>query len=163
MLKSLLFLAAAAAFASAGSAAFAAPDQAFLSKAIKGDNSEVELGKLALNMSASQGVKSFAQTLVTDHTAAKAKASAVAKQIGLAPPAEATEEAQIEYNKLRGLNGAQFEREFVNYMVADHKKDIAEFKQEASSGQGPVAKLAADTLPVLEKHLSIAESLKGKV
>jgi putative membrane protein len=45
-------------------------------------------------------------------------------------------------------------------MVEDHQKDIAEFKKEAGSGQGPVPQLAAQTLPTLEKHLRIAQSLK---
>jgi len=47
-------------------------------------------------------------------------------------------------------------------MVDDHKKDISDFKDEAKTGGKVVAKLAKQTLPTLEKHLKIAQSLAGK-
>jgi putative membrane protein len=43
-------------------------------------------------------------------------------------------------------------------MVRDHKKDIAEFKEEAANGRDPeIRDFAARTLPVLEDHLRMAE------
>ncbi len=60
----------------------------------------------------------------------------------------------------RGLNGSEFDREFARYMVQDHEKDISKFKNEASSGRGAVPQLAERTLPTLDKHLHMAESLQ---
>jgi putative membrane protein len=57
---------------------------------------------------------------------------------------------------------AFFDKEFTRVMVEDHQKDIAEFKNEAANGHGPVQQLAAETLPTLEKHLQIAKSLGGE-
>eukprot|EP01035_Chromulina_nebulosa_P014559 gene14559-19263_t len=51
--------------------ALAQNDKAFLRDAIKGDNSEIALGKLAADKGASEGVKSFGMTLATDHAKAK--------------------------------------------------------------------------------------------
>ena len=46
--------------------------------AIKGDSSEVTIGQLAITKGASDPVKAFGQTLIDDHSKAKAEASAVA-------------------------------------------------------------------------------------
>ena len=45
-------------------------------------------------------------------------------------------------------------------MIDDHKKDIAKYEKQASSGDPQTAALAKDTLPTLRKHLETAESLK---
>ena len=39
---------------------------------------------------------------------------------------------------------------------------MAEFKKEAAGGKGPVQQLAAQTLPTLEKHLRMAESITAE-
>ena len=146
----------------AAGAARAATEQEFLSKAIKGDNSEVALGNLAAERGGSVGVKSYGKVLVTDHTQHRQEVETLARQMGAPAPTEKTPEAEQEYSKLSGLSGAEFDKEFVADMIMDHEKDIAEYKQEADSGKGPVAKLAAQSLPVLERHLKLAEGLKGK-
>lgn len=159
--QTLALCAAAFSFTVSIGAARAMNDKDFLSTAIKGDNSEVSLGNLAADQGGSVGVKSFGEVLVTDHSHHMQQASLLAKQMGVAPPAEGTPEAQQEYAKLRTLKGEEFDREFVSHMIMDHQKDIAEYKEQAK-GEGPVAKLAAQSVPVLEKHLQLAESLKGK-
>jgi putative membrane protein len=145
------------------SPALAASDQQFISDAIKGDNSEIMLGKLAVQKASSTGVKRFGQTLVTDHSKAKTQAGAVAKRLGITPPDGPMDQAQAEYNKLSAMSGTAFDNEFVNYMVQDHQKDIGEFEDQAKSGDRTTAALAKRQLPTLEKHLKMATSLVGKV
>jgi putative membrane protein len=57
------------------------------------------------------------------------------------------------------VNGARFDREFAKHMVADHKKDLAEYKKETkqSDAAGDYAKAQID---VLQKHLDTAKSLE---
>ncbi|HKA74242.1 MAG TPA: DUF4142 domain-containing protein, partial [Xanthobacteraceae bacterium] len=45
-------------------------DQAFLKKAIEGNYAEIEMGKLAQQKGASDGVRSFGKQLEQDHAAA---------------------------------------------------------------------------------------------
>ncbi|MBZ9974213.1 MULTISPECIES: DUF4142 domain-containing protein [unclassified Mesorhizobium] len=153
---------AAVAFAAgiiASNQALAKSDTDFLTDTIKGDNSEVALGTLARQKGDSKGVKAFGQTLVKDHGKAKKQALAVGKKLGVAETDDLTDEATAEMTKLNGLSGAAFDQEFTTYMVSDHQKDIAEFRDEAKTGSSKVAKLAKKTLPTLEKHLKIAQSL----
>ena len=134
-------------------------DQAFLTDAIKGDNGEIALGQMAQQKGASQDVKDFGQTLVTDHTNAKQQAAALAQQAGMTVPDGMKDEQTAEQTKLEGLTGAAFDKEFARFSVDAHQKDIAKFQQQAN-GTGPTADLAKQTLPVLQKHLQVAQGLK---
>jgi putative membrane protein len=140
-------------------AALAKSEKEFISDAIKGDSSEIAMGQLAITKGASDPVKAFGQTLIADHSKAKAEASAVAAKLGVSPPEEMSSEAQREMARLQQLNGRDFDKEFVRVMIRDHQKTIAEFKKEAASGAGTVQQLAAQSVPTLEKHLKIAQSL----
>jgi len=133
-------------------------DSDFLTDAIKGDNSEIAMGQLAQQMGTSQGVKDFGKTLATDHSAAKDQAAVLAQQAGLTVPTEMKDEAKAGIEKLKGLSGDAFDKAFVQMMIEDHKKDIAKFEKE-SEGNGQTAALAMETLPTLQKHLEIAQSL----
>ena len=155
MLRKLLFTAAL--FAS--STAIAAPASKFLHDAIKGDNSEMRLGRLIAQRGNSVAVRRFGNTLVADHGTARAQAVIVAHRMGLAVPSTAMPEAVAEYNKLLRLRGHAFDREVRRYMIRDHEKDIAEFRDQARHGERRTATLAQAQLPTLRKHLRLAESL----
>jgi putative membrane protein len=133
----------------------------FIKDAIQGDNSEIMLGQLAEQKGGTDQAREFGRTLVTDHSKAKDEASAVAKQIGVTPPDQPTAEAQDEKTKLSNLSGSAFDKEFANYMVKDHEKDIQEFKEQVDAKQGPTSDLAAKQLPVLQKHLDMAKAAEN--
>jgi len=60
------------------------------------------------------------------------------------------------------LEGDAFDKAYSKMMVSDHKKDIAEFKHEASSGADPQVKsFASQTLPTLQEHLQLAEKMNS--
>ena len=56
------------------------------------------------------------------------------------------------------MSGAQFDRHFASHMVADHQKDIAEYKK-ASKNADATGEYAKASLSVLQKHLETAKSL----
>jgi len=160
--KSIITLGAAFILASSVSAAFAKTDKEFLSDAIQGNLGEISVGQLAQQNGNSDGVRSFGQMLVQDHSAANDKAMQLAKSHDLAPPSEPKAEAKQVHDKLAKLSGEEFDKEFAKAMVDDHKKDIKEFEEQAQ-GSGDVATFAKDTLPTLKKHLETAQSLtRGK-
>ena len=134
------------------------PGQKFITKAIEGNLAEVQLGQLAQQKGASDGVRSFGQQLATDHTAANQRATAVAGQMGVTPPSEPDKQQKAVYDRMSKLSGDAFDRQFVKHMVDDHKKDIAEY-QEAKRRNDPAAGYASETLPTLQQHLQTAQSL----
>ncbi|MCJ9750756.1 DUF4142 domain-containing protein [Neorhizobium sp. BETTINA12A] len=142
-------------------AAMAKSDKEFLSDAIKTDNSEIRLGDLATKKGGSDGVRSFAQTLIDDHRRAKDDATALATDLDVKITGIVTTEAQNEIEKLQSLSGPEFDKEFVNYIVSTHEKDISEFREKAGEGGRPVPELAKKMLPTLQQHLQLAHSLSG--
>jgi putative membrane protein len=143
----------------AATATVSAADQAFLTDAMKGDNSEVALGNLAQQKGTAQGVKDLGQMLASDHGSHKATIAALGQQVGVAGTPELKDEAKAEETKLNALSGDAFDKEFVRATIEDHKKDIAAYEKEAQ-GTGPVAEMAQQTLPTLKKHLEAAQKLQ---
>lgn len=138
-------------------------DQDFLNFAAETDMTEAHLGQLAANQAASQDVKDFAQTLVTDHTNDYQQVSTVASKAGLTVPKGLDAQHEKMVAPFEKLKGAAFDHRFVHEMVVGHTKAIAEYKREAEAAQNPDVKAyASQTLPTLEKHLQAAQDLEKK-
>jgi putative membrane protein len=135
-------------------------DKAFLQEAIEGNYAEIQMGQLAQQKGQSDGVKSFGQMLVTDHTDANNKALSVAKDVGLNPPDGPNKKQQSNYDRLSKLSGAAFDRRFARDMVMDHRNDIREYER-ASKAKDSIGQYAGDSLPTLRKHLRTAQSLES--
>jgi putative membrane protein len=138
-------------------------DQKFLKDAMEGNLAEVKMGELAQKNGGSDGVRSFGEMLQQDHSAANEKAESVAQSAGMTPPTEPNRKQKADYDKLSKLSGDKFDREFVNHMVMDHKKDIREYERAAKKKNDPTGDYADETLPTLRKHLDTAQSLMGNV
>jgi putative membrane protein len=134
--------------------------KAFLQDAIEGNYAEIQMGQLAQQKGQSDGVKSFGQMLVTDHTDANNKALSVAKEVGITPPDGPSKKQQSDYDRLSKLSGAAFDRRFVQDMVMDHRNAIREYER-GSKAKDPVGQYAGDSLPTLRKHLRTAQSLES--
>jgi putative membrane protein len=75
-------------------------------------------------------------------------------------PTQLNTKDQSGYRKLTGLNGKGFDQAYAQEEVTDHQQDIALFRKEAQSGQDPALKnFAQKTLPILQQHLQMAQSL----
>jgi putative membrane protein len=129
--------------------AFAAIQQAFITRAMQGNLAEVQMGKLAQQKGATQQAKSFGQMLTNDHQANQQKADQVAKQMGVTAPTSPSATQKSDYDHLSKLSGAAFNRQFAAMMVKDHRKNISEFRREARM-KGPVGQYAKQTLPTLQ-------------
>jgi len=141
--------------------AVAAPPAAFLKDAIQGNFSEVTLGRIIQNRSASAQVRSFGATLVSDHGHGLSQAQAIASRMHLRIPAKLTPEARHEQVVLRRLSGRSFDREVRRYMIEDHQKDIAKFRAQARTGDRATSGYAAATVPVMQRHLATARSIRA--
>lgn len=134
----------------------------FLREAIRGDNSEIMLGRIGERRAATPAVRSFAETLVADHRQARAEALRLAARLHMRPARGAQQEAMKERERLHGFAGWGFDAEFARYMVQDHRQDIAKFRHEADAGHGAASALARHQLPTLRKHLAMALQLNER-
>ena len=66
--------------------------------------------------------------------------------------------------KISKMSGAAFDKAYMQDMVKDHQKDVAEFQKESSNGSDPDLKSwAATTLPTLQEHLRMAKEALSAV
>jgi putative membrane protein len=139
-------------------------DAEFVREAALGGMMEVQLGKAAQDKAAKPQVKEFGRRMQTDHSKAndELKKIAAKKEIKLPTALEGKHKSAID--KLTKLKGDEFDREYMNAMVDDHKQDIEKFQQEADKGKDPeVKKFAQEQLPILKKHLALAEQTQKEV
>lgn len=136
-------------------------ERAFISKAMEGGVAEVQLGQLAEQKSQSNDVKQFAQKMVNDHGQMGDKwLKPVAQQMGLSTPDSPSKKDKKEIQKLEGLSGQDFDRQYITMMVKDHQKDLKEFQQEADAAQNPTVKeIAQRGSQVIQQHLQIIEQI----
>ena len=136
-------------------------DQAFVSKALEGGVAEVQLGQLAVEKSQSNDVKQFGQKMVADHTQMGEKwFKPIAKQMGVSEPKGPSKKDKKLIEKLQGLSGEQFDTEYIQAMLKDHKADLKEFQNEAQMAQDPnVKQIATQGTKVIQQHLQLIEQI----
>ena len=133
-------------------------DAKFMQEAAADGLAEVELGKLAQQKAVHAEVQQFAARMVEDHTNANAELKTIASQNGVELPTAPDRRHAKLMEKLDKMVGGDFDREYMEHMVRDHKHDVKEFRREAKrKDDGPVKTFAANTLPTLEEHLEMAE------
>ncbi len=161
--KALVFLAAAAIGAFAGSAA-AQSDAAttkFLTDAIRNNIAEIKMGELGEQRGRGAGVRDFAGMLIEDHTQSLKKLNDLAKILGVIPPTEPSAQAIKHHEALSKLSGEEFDHAFANHMTMAHEQAIKDYTEQAQSAARPeVSALAKQTLPTLNKHLAAAQKLQ---
>jgi putative membrane protein len=135
----------------------------FVKTAAQDGMTEVELGKLAMDKSNNAAVKRFAQKMVQDHGAANAELSGIAKGKSLKVPAGLDEEHQGMVKKLAAKSGAAFDADYAKHMAMDHTQAVAVFQSEAKSSDPELATFAKKTLPTLQEHKRMADSLQASV
>jgi putative membrane protein len=143
---------AASAAAANTKSALSAQDNQFVNDAAKGGMMEVAGGKAAAKHAQNADVKQFGDRMVTDHSKCNNELKAIVAKKGL---------------KLPGGSGApkwSGDKAYMDMMVQDHEKDLAEFKTEASKGSDPDLKaFAGRTEKIISEHLKMAKQVDGKL
>ena len=134
----------------------------FLSNAMEMNQAEIRISDLAAKKAQNPRVKQYAQMLVKDHTQSLEKIrqlrdarladAASAKTPGNADvktfnDVQLNTQHQRALDKLSGLSGADFDREYIIIMVRDHQSAVRAFEaQTRAHGNGtPAAKQSSNT------------------
>ena len=129
-------------------------DKTFMKKAAKGGMMEVAMGDLAAQSGQSDDVKSFGKRMVTDHSKANDELKSIAEQKGVKLPTKEKEHS----------GKWSSDKAYIDAMVKDHEKDLAEFQEEAKTGSDPdVKKFAEDTAKIVQEHLDLAKETQSKL
>jgi putative membrane protein len=129
-----------------------AADKKFAQNAAKGGMMEVAWGKAASAKAQNSDVKQFGARMVKDHSKANDELKNIAAKKGISLPAEEP--------------SANFKSDpaYMEMMVKDHEKDLAEFQQEAKNGSDlDLKKFADKTSKVVAEHLSMARRINKDI
>ena len=124
---------------------------------------EVNLSQLAATRTRNPAVREFAQRMVVDHTQANRQLLDMAnrQQIPLAKTMD--DKHQKLFEKLSKMDGAEFDRAYLDGLVKDHEEAVKLFEDESKNGKNDaLKKWAGKTLPSLKKHLESARNLSKK-
>lgn len=139
-------------------------DKKFLANAAQSDQNEIALSKLADQKATNPAVKAFADKMIAEHTKMTESMSPFAESWSLTPPTGPDSDHQGELDKLNGLSGPDFDKEYMSEMVSDHAKALSAFTTEAKDTKD--VKFRAAVLKgktAVAAHKNMAYDLKKKL
>lgn len=136
-------------------------DAEFTMEAASAGTMEVKLSEIARQKASSSQVKAYAEMIVTEHTQASAELKALAGRKNIALPPDMKEDHLEQYEKLAQADEKDFDKEYLDAMIDQHKKDIDDFEDcaEGASDQ-ELKQWCAQKLTTLRKHLQQAEGIR---
>jgi len=162
----LLF--AAAAVAAEQAAKLTDPQIAHI--AYTADILDIEAAKQALDKSKNNDVRAFAQQMVGDHTTVNNQALALLKKLNVKPEdnptsQSLTKQADATRKKLASLNGAAFDKAYVDNEVAYHKTVNAALSDTLipDAQNAELKSLLQSGLALFQAHQKHAEQLAGQL
>jgi putative membrane protein len=136
--------------------------------AVTANSIDVDLAKLAQSRTGNPDVKQFATTMITDHSAVNAQATALATKLGVTPEDNAVSQSLLKgaaeaRTAIEPLKGKAFDRAYVDREVAYHQAVIDALNEVLvpNTSNAELKKLLVDVRPAFEAHLAHAKKLQG--
>jgi putative membrane protein len=123
---------------------------------------EVEAGKVATRRARSSEVRSFARTMVRDHTESttKIRNAVAASNLGIQLPTALDPQHQEKLAALRSAPRAEFDRQYMEGQVEGHQDALKLQQSYGESGGDPNLKaVAAELTPIVSHHLDEAQTI----
>ena len=150
--------------AGAASGKAASGDQKMMRDIAYSNISEIATGKLALERSQSDDVKSFAQKMIDDHTKAQQELQTLADSKGVKLPTEPDAKHKALAKVMAGMKGDAFDKRYLKQGgLNDHENTHKLLERVQSRAKDPDLKAyAAKTITVVHQHLTLAQETAGK-
>jgi putative membrane protein len=138
--------------------------QDFVTLAAIGEMYKLEASKLAQEKG-SDSSKNFAEHMIEDHTktSTELKVMVSNRSVQVEAPTALDSSHQKKIEKLNGMAGREFDREYLSQQVSVHKAAVSLFTRYSRDGSHPdLKRWAARTLPMLQEHLRMAQDLEKR-
>lgn len=136
----------------------------FVNEASQGGMKEVALGKTAQKNALSKDVKDFGKMMETDHSKANDQLKTAVQGLGLTIPATMDKDFQDKVDKYNKKSGKDFDKDYIDDMVSDHKNDVDKFEDaQKNLPSGELKTWVDNTLPVLRQHLIRAQTIQDQL
>jgi putative membrane protein len=131
----------------------------FVQEAAISDMFEISSSKLAAERTTG-ATKQFAEKMVADHTKTTSEIKPLATAAHVDVPAKMDDAHQRMLDKLTGLKGDDFVKQYHSDQDTAHKQAVSLFTRYAKGGDNAELKAwAGKTLPALQGHYDMAEDL----
>lgn len=163
MMKRLMMAAAfTALFATPSLAAMAA--QEFVNKAASGGMFEVRSSEAALPAAQNGEVKTFAQKMIDEHTAANKKLMDIAAEQKLTVPAEMDPKHQDMVEQVVKAAGGKVDPVYMDGQIKGHEETVQLLETYIKEGDNQaLVGWATETLPAVKMHYEMGKPLAQQV
>jgi putative membrane protein len=134
-------------------------EEKFIVDQLESQMMDIEQGKLAIIKGSNEPMHLYGEWMVKDHTVMKEELQALAIERNIKVPTRISNDKAETLTRLRNMEGADFDQEFIRMMRIDHRRDIQELKMASHSTDKGVKAFAQKYLPLLQSHLSGLEEL----
>ena len=135
-------------------------DTKFAKTLAGGGTAEITFSKLAQQKVKPGKLNDFAAMMITDHTKAADTLMAIAQKENITLPTGLDADHQSKYDSMQKMSGDDFNKAYVQLMVADHKGAVDLITNESQNGKDPALKaFATKILPTVQGHLDAANKL----
>ena len=137
--------------------------QDFVNEVALNEMLEIELSKLAEERGDTR-TKEFATKMLKEHAGSSAQLKALVRngQVRVSFPARLDAARQVKLDKLKNLQGTEFETAFEDVQVSIHNDMVSLFERYGSGGDHRDLKIFAyKYLPHLQEHWRLARDLKN--
>ena len=132
------------------------------------NDADIEGGNLANSKSQNADVKSFANLMISDHTAANQAGAQAAQAAGISAEDNPTSQQlmadhQAAAQRLQSLSGAEFDKAYIGHEVDMHQKVLAALDQTLiPNAQNPGLKnVLTQVRATVEAHLTRARDIQA--
>jgi len=138
--------------------------------AVTANSIDIELARVAIAKAHNAEVKTFARTMITDHSAVNGQAAALAGRLGVTPRDNPVSHslltgAQAARASLEKLGGGAFDRAYIDREVVYHQAvlDALDGLLIPTTENAELKKLLVDVRPAIATHLAHAKALQGSL
>jgi putative membrane protein len=138
-------------------------DANFMQEVVHTESIEARIGRLAVEKASNADVKKLGQMLIDDQAATGSETTRIANTLQVSRPVDTALDQDSTYRALSSVSGETFDRAFIEAVIHRSRTAIADYEAQATSGGGEVSAFAAKQIPVLERHLRMARTLKTRM
>jgi putative membrane protein len=128
-------------------------DSTFAREAASAGMMEVEAGRLAQQNATNPRIKSFAEMMVRDHSAANDELKRIASAKNFMISDSLTKKQRDHMESMQKMSGKAFDKHYMDMMAKDHNTAVQKFEKAAANCKDADLKAFAEkTLPTLRTH-----------
>lgn len=131
------------------------------------DRGEIQAGQVAIQRGVTGDVKTFATSMITEHTTLDAKLDSVARLLQITPTVPNDDLAKTqnaEISQMSGFSGVTFSFHYMSLQVSAHERTLALVDAFIAKAQQAALRneLQNDVRPHVAAHLSAAQQIRGR-